>query len=290
MTNGRVKHWGKDYEERKNIEYENWKYIKAIFAVSMIALLFSTIGAAVQNEQGAPLQNSIKQAILNGNLSADDIDGSPQYITEVIDKNDSHVKIKSYTKITFKNPRGAGYKDNTWPKFDIKKINTNDISSLAEGDYEQKIKDAILSEIMNISDNSERTKKLEEWGNYDFYHGPRTYEFNETYEVTYPKDSLSTFASISSQSAYANGILMGFTKTLPNVDWTWETSVSIIVKIASVKAGVQMGGSLGLRLPTTVSMNMPDIMINGSNYNIPTSKPLLMNGYGLPQQVVPLKP
>jgi hypothetical protein len=33
-------------KERKNIVYENWKYMKAIFWMSMIALLFSTIGSA----------------------------------------------------------------------------------------------------------------------------------------------------------------------------------------------------------------------------------------------------
>lgn len=33
-------------KERKNIVYENWKYMKAIFWISMIALLFSTIGSA----------------------------------------------------------------------------------------------------------------------------------------------------------------------------------------------------------------------------------------------------
>lgn len=258
-------------KERKRIGHDNWKYVKAIFVVSIVTLLFSTIGSAVPNEQGAPLQNSIKQAIINGNLSAADIDGTPQYIIEVIDKSANHIKIKSYTKIIFKNPKGAGYKDNNWPKFDIKKINGNDMSPLTEGDYEQKIKDAILSEIMKISDSSERAKKLEEWNKYDFYHGPRTYEFNETYEVTYPKDSLSTFSSISSQSIYTNDILMGFTKTLPRVDWAWETSVTIFIKVASVKAGIQIDGALGLRLPTNVSLNMPNTMISGSNYNVPTS-------------------
>ena len=190
--------------------------LRIMVGITMLVILLAGVAAAANETNfpdGTPLQNAIKKAIANGNFSVDNIEGMPEYNIEILEKNDSHIKLKANTRITFKNPKGAGYADNKWPKIEIAKTNGN----IKAGNYDPPVKDSILSEITNIKDISERTKMLGEYSKYNFENGPRTYEFSEKLELIYPEESTGTFSTISPfvASSISNteyDILMGFTK------------------------------------------------------------------------------
>lgn len=247
------------------------KDIGMILTIGTICMTFVTIASAASNSQEdklpdtAPLQNAIKKAIADRNFSADDIEGSPEYGTEILEKNETHIKVKSTTRITFKNPKGAGYGNNRWPKFEVQKAEGN----IKAGDYDQQIQDSILSEIQNIKDESERSKKLKEWKNYDFKYGSRTYEFSEIYEATYPEPT--SFATISPRSNYNDDILMGSTKP---IHWTYSREANLYLlwwKVAWARVDAVLDAALGLRLPTTVGLDIPDTMIRGQSYTLNTN-------------------
>jgi len=259
--------------KENKIGNEPWKYVRAIFTIVIIAAISTTmVSASTSNQENkfpdsAPLQNAIKQAIAEGNFSADDIEGTPEYNIEILEKNESHIKFKANTRITFKNPKGAGYGDNIWPKFEIEKTEGN----IKAGDYDKQIKDSILSDIKNIKDETERSKKLKEWNNYDFEYGSRTYEFSEIYDVTYPNESADTLAKILNEGNYNYDILMGFTK---NVYWTYSREANLYIfgfKIAWARVDAVLNAALGLRLPTNVGLSTPDTMIRGQSYTLDTN-------------------
>ena len=57
-----------------------------------------------------------KKAIASEKFAEIDIDGDPKYNIEILEKNDTCIKLKARTEITFKNPKGAGYGNENWPK------------------------------------------------------------------------------------------------------------------------------------------------------------------------------
>ena len=113
--------------------------------------------SSIKFPDSTPLQNNIKEEMVNGFFSTKDIEGSPEYNIQVLEKNETHIKLKSTTKIIFKNPRGAGYGNNRWPQFGENGIAGDD-----------KVKNAILSDIQNITNKNERSTILAEWNKYNF--------------------------------------------------------------------------------------------------------------------------
>ncbi len=158
-------------EKRIKSKRNIWNDIRTTSVLAITFFSFITIASAappgMKFPDNAPLQNNIKQAIANGVFSANDIEGSPEYSIQVLEKNESHIKIKAVTKITFKNPRGAGYGNNRWPAFG-EKGNVGD----------NKVRNAILSDIKNISNKSEKSAILAEWNKYNFEYGKRLYVSN----------------------------------------------------------------------------------------------------------------
>lgn len=241
---------------------------KDILTILVIVVSFATMASATNGEykfpDNAPFQNAMKQAIADGTISTNDIEGSPEYRTEILEKNETHIKLKSTTRIIFKNPRGAGYVDNKWPKFEIEKdgkiIN-----------YDKQIKESILVDIKNIKDDVERSNKLREYSNYNFENASRIYELIEIVEVTYPRESnVSTILPLGNN--YYD-ILMGFTK---DANWQYSKEENLYDPIfgfhlAWAKVSTDIDAALGLRLPTTIGLYAPDVMIRGKSYNLNTN-------------------
>jgi hypothetical protein len=222
-------------------------------------------------------QNAIKQAVANGNLSLKDMDGPPEYNTQIVEKNDSHVKLELTTKIKFKDPKGAGISDNKWPKF---QINASNLSvngtkgNVTSGDYDQQIKDSISSEIKNMTNDSERNEINNSWNNYSFESGQRTYEINETYDVTFSNTSESNNI-LQNNSTNNYSIVLGFTKYIKDWHYSKEENFDITLlwwstRIAWVRADADMDAALGLRLPLQVSLDAPNMMVSGQSYNLNT--------------------
>ncbi len=91
----------------------------------------TAINLSNQLREGAPIQNAVKQAVANGTLSLQDMDGEPEYSRQILIENKSNIKIKYTTKIKFKNPKGAGISSNKWPKFQINFTTSTNESNIA---------------------------------------------------------------------------------------------------------------------------------------------------------------
>lgn len=252
-------------------EINIWRDIGMMLVIATIIVFsFVTIASANGNDlpYSAPMQDTIKKAMASEKIAESDIEGDPEYNLEILEKNDTHIKLKANTKIVFKDPKGAGYNE-SWPKFEIKDdLNREGNGTIIPGNYDQNVKDYILSEIQKIPDKEERSKKLKEWENYDFEHGSRTLIVEEIYEITYLEQPNLTEISRSSTS---NDILMGFTE-IKQVSLIVENKLVILGFVVWwYKAGFEFDGALGLRLPMSASLSLPNDLFDGNKYMLATS-------------------
>lgn len=218
-----------------------------------------------------PYQVAIKKGIENGNLTPSI---KPEYNIEILENTKNHLKVKGTTKIQFNSPKEAGYENNKWPKFVIKDPKKNMIGKgiIKPGDYDQFVKDFLKSKILAIQNETQRSFALATL-NQSFGSEQRNHIITETYEITYPENISSTISSITAN----NDILMGFTRTTPTIHWTIEDRSEVCIpflgchEVYYYKAGFEEDGALGLRLPTEVTLNLPDKMFVGQNYTLSTA-------------------
>jgi PKD repeat protein len=261
------------------------KSITAIFfGLIMIASLLPAI-APVSAETKNPAQNSpilppfqqaLKESIENrvGTQTVGPDLSDIEFSTEVLEESENHVKIKGTTRIKFDNPMEAGFEDNKWPKLEVvEDPEAGGEGTVIPGDYDQAVKDHILSQIQNIEDEDERAQKLAEWNEYDFESAPRTHIITEVYEITIPEETQSTYTMMPTDLTSTGDVLMGFTWTSPKIDWIIEDELEILgFTVYHYKAGFELDAGLGLRLPTEVTLNdIPEEMIAGNPYTLSTS-------------------
>ncbi|MCK4825558.1 hypothetical protein KA005_57955, partial [bacterium] len=207
-----------------------------------------------------------------------------EFNTEVLEKSENHLKLQGTTVIKFDNPLEAGNADNKWPKLQV----TENPELIGEGtvipgEYDQLIKDYILSQIQEIEDEDERAAVLAAWNEYDYESGSRKHIITEVYEITYPEEpqSVISYAAISSASTTTNDVLMGFTYEAPEINWVVEDKLIIEIcvpilgcydfTVYNYKAGVEFDAALGLRLPTEVTINHPNEMYETESYTLSTT-------------------
>lgn len=276
------------------------KNISAIFFTLILSTIcFVTILPVSAEPSGqedkfpdrTPLQTALMGQIDNNKISAmstSDTSLNPDnmvFNTEILEAGEYHMKIKGTTIIEFKNPLEAGNAKNEWPALQISE-NPKLIGegTVIAGDYDQAIKDNILSQIQNIEDEELRAALLVAWDEYDFESGPRKHIITEYYEKTYPKEPQSAlaYAAISGTSTSTNDVLMGFTWVAPTIDWSVEDEeiIELCVPLTGLctdftvyryKAGVDFSAALGLRLPTEVTLNLPEKMYEPQPYTLSTS-------------------
>jgi hypothetical protein len=152
------------------------------------------------------------------------------------------------------------------------------------GDYDQAVKDHILSQIQNIEDEDERAQVLAAWNEYDFESASRTHIITEVYEITYPEETQSSYTMMPTDWTSTGDVLMGFTWTAPKINWIIEDDCIIEIcdplgifgcydfTVYHYKAGFELDAGLGLRLPTEVTLNdIPEEMIADNPYTLSTS-------------------
>ncbi|APH39492.1 hypothetical protein [Methanohalophilus halophilus] len=257
--------------------------------IASITMMIGPVSATTSDQEHifpdkTPLQNSIMENMGQSEsskysiMSTSNTSFNPsnvEYKTEVLEKSKNHIKLKGTTIIQFANPIEAGHSDNKWPKIQISE-NPEFIEegTVVPGEYDQAIKDYILSQIQEIEDEEEREAALSAWENYDFESGPREHTITEYYEITYPEESQSVmyYAAASDFPAATNDVLMGFTYEAPNIDWIIEDRVTIIgFEIAHYKAGIEFDAALGLRLPAEVTINHPSKMYEPGSHIMSSS-------------------
>ena len=291
--------------ESKKQEYNLKKGISSIFfALMIIASVTITIvpvSANISSQENTfngrtPFQSAIKERLEQTDIKNNRVSvmttsdhtfdpNNIEFNTEVLEKSENHVKLEGTTVIKFDNPLEAGYVDNKWPKLQV----TENPELIGEGtvipgDYDQAVKDYILTQIQNIEDADERQGLLAAWNEYDWESGQRKNIIKEYYVITYPEEdqSVLSYATMSGASTTTNDVLMGFTWTAPKIDWVIESQwvVELCVPFTDIctdftvykfKAGVYFDAALGLRLPTEVTMNHPDEMYETLIYTPSTS-------------------
>ncbi len=83
-------------KKRINGKRNIWKETRTTLVIVTIVISFAAIASAAPSgtkfPDSTPLQNNIKQAMANGVFSANDIEGSPEYSIQVLEKNESHIE------------------------------------------------------------------------------------------------------------------------------------------------------------------------------------------------------
>lgn len=225
---------------------------------------------------GTPLQEALKRAIEERRSEGLPTPVSLTYDFEVTGETDAFSSMAvadmpedttatGITIIEFDIPQEAGYEE--WPALIVEEEMPNGaMGSVEAGDYSDAIRDALEEAFPGI------------WEEYKFGHEPRRYTFEETFVVVYPEPAprpiISPFA-LDPQEALAEDILFGFTYSGPQIDYTisfkQEACFKILGKkhcitIAEAKAGFQLDWTLGIRLPTEMTINLPEVMVQGCSY------------------------
>jgi hypothetical protein len=267
------------------------KSITAIFfGLIMIASLLpaiSPVSAETKNPaQNSPILPPFQQALKESITTTVGPDlNDIEFSTEVLEESENHVKIKGTTRIKFDNPMEAGFEDNKWPKLEIvEDPEAGGEGTVIPGDYDQAVKDHILSQIQNIEDEDERAQVLAAWNEYDFESASRTHIITEVYEITYPEETQSSYTMMPTDWTSTGDVLMGFTWTAPKINWIIEDDCIIEIcdplgifgcydfTVYHYKAGFELDAGLGLRLPTEVTLNdIPEEMIADNPYTLSTS-------------------
>ncbi len=165
--------------------------------------------------------------------------------------------ITATTTVTFDTPQQAGY--DQWPQ-------------LSAADFPP-------GAVVPSGDPNEMLKRLAEenlpgiWDQRAYGSEPRRYTFTET--ITYSAGgSIQNTMPLASTNATVEDILMGFTMSGPDWDYSLRESIDICIpllwppwykcwEVASVRAGFTLDWGFGLRLPGVASMEGPAQAGNG---------------------------
>ncbi len=226
-------------------------------------------------EPGTPMQESLKKAIDERIALGQPAPSSVSFESEVTTgagvvgfrsmagaSTKTVVTITSSTELHFDNPQQAGYEK--WPDLTVEgDVPEGATGSIQPGNYNQLVRDELEALRPGF------------WDEYEFGYEPRTYRFQETITRSYSAEDLQLIqqlASAAGDSTAVEDILLGFTYTGPNLDYTVDYCVEILPDVcaASFLAGFKFDYGLGLRLPMQASLTSPDLMPEGSNFS-PTS-------------------
>jgi uncharacterized repeat protein (TIGR01451 family) len=147
------------------------------------------------------------------------------------------------------------------------------------GDYTEMYREKLAEQIPGI------------WETYEFGQEPRIYTTTETINVTYPPEQplqnplmpkkirsgrLASPPVAPTYATTAEDVLMGFTYSGPNIDYTIGDSLEICLfgicgTVYDFRAGFALDWSTGLRLPAHATLTGPDAMRFGRSYDLTTS-------------------
>ncbi len=175
--------------------------------------------------------------------------------------------VTNTTVIDFSGPQEAGY--DTWPALNISGELAGDAANtFATGDLSEVIRKGVEEKIPGF------------WQQVDFGKEPRKYSITET-NVLSPASGEPLLAPSLLNPAQAStdgDILLGFTYTGPNIDYSVEYEAEACIpwtdlcaQLFYLKAGFEFDWALGLRLPANATLTGPDQVEQGSDAYYQTS-------------------
>ena len=225
-------------------------------------------------EEATPLQQAIMQSIEKRKASRLPVPSSASYEYEMMpsssaayldEASDSPVqefKLVYRTELQFDSPQQAGWEK--WPDVVIEDtMPSNATGFVNEGDYTQSVREAAEQAQPGI------------WEQYEFGQEPRTFVYEETFEVFRTDESSSAPEVMSANPTSSGDILFGFTNS-----FVYDYKFVMSQEIASVgkiwaEAQVSYGWGAGIRLPINVSVTLDTEgkgeIIQGSNYWLKSS-------------------
>ncbi|TEU18449.1 MAG: hypothetical protein E3J21_05915 [Anaerolineales bacterium] len=242
----------------------------------------------LQEESATPFQLALKNAINERSAAGLPVPSSVTYDYQVDTDQDLEmktadstapirtVKITAKTIVHFDGPEQAGYEK--WPALVVKDNRPPDAQgTVLEGDYTETYRKAMeekFPEICVLFNHMVGTCVWALpgiWEQYEFGHEPRKHTIEETFEITYPEESLLALGSMSvaETKSIEEQILMGFTYTGPHIDYSIGDKLEVLgFTVYDFKAGFELDWALGLRLPAEASLTGPDQMVQGSSYSL----------------------
>jgi hypothetical protein len=162
--------------------------------------------------------------------------------------------VTATTTIVFDDPVQAGH--DVWPRFVVEDNMPPEAEGFVQaGDYTDQIRDRLALEIPGV------------WDQYQFGYEPRTYVFTEEYILTGSEQE----SGVPPSAVTLDEILMGFTYTGPNLDYTIGFSIRIFGwEICGFRAGFALDWGLGVRLPMEMGVTAAAPLLEGMPYS-PTS-------------------
>jgi len=219
--------------------------------------------AAGQTEEpGTPFQKALHAAFEERQAQGLPVPTSVTFEHQTSTNPDHYLRQTGRTVINFDNPQQAGYE--RWPDFVVEEgLPEGAEGYVLAGDYTQAVYEGLAAQFPGI------------WEQYTFGQEPRTVTFEETFLITYPQDTAQARQADAASGGFSTAtqdILLGFTYDGPEFDYVleekWEICVPFIGcwEMAYVKGGLELGWTLGLRLPTNVSLSVPEPMLQGCSY------------------------
>lgn len=244
---------------------------KVIFQVLIILFVSGTVirlgyaspisAPSFQTSNLTPLQQGImstfKERAKSG-ISIPEIDYQSELSSSLSSGSITNAELiimTSMTIINFAGPEQAGF--DKWPPL----IVPNEFVIDSQGQ---------LGEVVGVDRTEEFQALIEQHApnvlnQYEFGHEPRTLRITERLVFT-PASSL--FSPLASGGISTNeNILMGFTYTVPTLEYMWGFSFCVfLVPCVDVGMGYELDGALGLRLPLQATLSGPSQISEWENY------------------------
>jgi hypothetical protein len=179
---------------------------------------------------------------------------------------DSTTTVTSTTIIYFQGPQEAGH--DKWPALEISGELGGDAASFETGDLSEVYHGAVEEEIPGY------------WEQVEFGQEARRYIITETHVLSSPSSALlpQTSSLVSTQATTSGDILMGFTYSGPKIKDSIGTKLEVLNLLTNkweviyeLRADYELDWALGLRLPASVTLTSPDLMVQGNSYNFQAS-------------------
>jgi len=172
------------------------------------------------------------------------------------------IVITAKTVVYFEHPSQAG--NEKWPEIVVEGEMPPDATGyIKPGNYSNIVRDRMEEEAPDI------------WTRYEWGYEPRIYTFTETYTIKYPELNLDGKAAGAAALSTDDGeLLMGFSTTGPEVDYSWGFAVEdpiFEIELMSFWTGFELDWAFGIRLPMEECCTATEPMDEGSTY-WPTNK------------------
>lgn len=207
---------------------------------------------ADRKARGLPVPSGVSFEFDDGLTDAQGAPGEAMFSIQGAQRD--AITITARTVIHFDNPAQAGKE--RWDDFVVEgEVPPGAEGFIKAGDYTRQIMDKMEEADPGI------------WDRYEYGSEPRSYRFEETYNIKYEESQREAgirAAQVVSTATSMDEILMGF--TLPGLDLDYTVGGYCCADAFGMKAGFELGWGLGLRLPMELNLSSAEPIAEGTEF------------------------